>query len=566
MVEVSYPGVYAVEVPPVTRTITAATTSTAAFIGMTERGPTGRAVLVTSLTEFFEKFGGFTTKEKLGIRGSLDSTVYMPYAVWAFFQNGGSQCYIVRITPNADAANVIVTKTGKPHSPEKTPKPAESTKVSAEVKFSATQAPFGQAEGALSGDSSLKIWAKSRGSWGNRLEVIIRKSSDHILIKQEGDFTKEETFRLDVKYDGQFVESFDGLTMRADHQNFVQTSVNESSNLIRITLVGSDVLIPSDGKYRLSGGTAGRDLSNKDIVRQLTEGTSVLDKVNDVSLIAAPGYSDETGEITNAGFRYAESHRNKLGDAFFISDVPKQVDTRDEGLKFIKSLNTGVNGYGAVYFPWVKARDQIAVGKNPIVYLPPSGFIAGIYARIDNSRGVWKSPAGTEATVSGIFGLAVNLTDKDQGVINKAGLNAIRTFPGKGSLIWGARTPSPESAWRYLSVRRTANFLKSSIFDGIQWAVFEPNNEPLWSALKMNIEGFMRNLFSLGAFAGSTPEDSFFVKCDSETTTSTDQENGIVNILVGFAPLRPAEFIIIKLSQKLASAENEAEAPPEEEA
>jgi len=204
------------------------------------------------------------------------------------------------------------------------------------------------------------------------------------------------------------------------------------------------------------------------------------------------------------------------------------------------------------------------VGKNPIVLLPPSGYIAGVYGRIDATRGVWKSPAGTEATIVGALGLATNLTDKDQGVVNKAGLNVIRGFPGKGTLVWGARTPSPDAAWKYLSVRRMAHFLKSSIYDGIQWAVFEPNDTPLWSALKLNIEGFMRNLFAGGAFQGASPDEAFFVKCDAETTTATDQDNGLVNILVGFAPLRPAEFIVIKLSQKLAQAENEAEAPPEE--
>lgn len=563
MVEVSYPGVYAVEVPPVTRAVTGASTSTAAFIGMAERGPTGQAILVTSLTEFFDRFGGFTSKEKLGIQGSLDDTVYLSYAVWSFFQNGGSQCYIVRIATDADAANTLVTKSGK-FSLEKTSKPLDKTTVTPEVKFAATQAPFGEAESPLSGDSMFKVWAKSRGTWGNNLEIVIGKSSEQILVQKDGKFIKEDTFRLDVKQNGQFVESYDGISMRNNHQSFVKTNINESSSLINITLVSKDVSLPPEGKYRLAGGTAGKDLTSREIVRQLTEGTSVLDKISDISLIAAPGFADETGEVTNAGFRYAESHRNKLGDAFFIADVPKQVDTRDEGLKFIKSLNTGINGYGAVYFPWIKARDQTAVGKNPIVLLPPSGYIAGVYGRIDATRGVWKSPAGTEATIVGALGLATNLTDKDQGVVNKAGLNVIRGFPGKGTLVWGARTPSPDAAWKYLSVRRMANFLKSSIYDGIQWAVFEPNDTPLWSALKLNIEGFMRNLFAGGAFQGASPDEAFFVKCDAETTTATDQDNGLVNILVGFAPLRPAEFIVIKLSQKLAQAENEAEAPPEE--
>jgi phage tail sheath protein FI len=145
-----------------------------------------------------------------------------------------------------------------------------------------------------------------------------------------------------------------------------------------------------------------------------------------------------------------------------------------------------------------------------------------------------------------------NLTDMEQGVINLVGVNALRTFPGYGTVVWGSRTVSRDIAWRYVPVRRMANFLKSSIYDGIQWAVFEPNDTPLWEALRLTIGGFMLDLFRQHALQGSTPQEAFFVKCDSETTTETDRQNGIVNVLVGFAPLKPAEFVIVKLSQKVA--------------
>lgn len=180
------------------------------------------------------------------------------------------------------------------------------------------------------------------------------------------------------------------------------------------------------------------------------------------------------------------------------------------------------------------------------------GFVAGLYAKIDNNRGVWKSPAGTETGVSGGLSLLVNLTDQQHGVVNLKGINALRSFVGYGNVVWGARTVSSDISWRYLAVRRMANFLKSSIYDGIQWAVFEPNDAPLWDALRLSIGGFMLNLFKQKAFQGSTPDQAFFVKCDSETTPPSDQEQGIVNILVGFAALKPAEFVIVKLSQKVA--------------
>lgn len=548
MVELSYPGVYVVEVPPVARAITAASTSTAAFIGMAERGPINEAILVTSLTEFFDRFGGFTNKDLLGVKEYRDGEVYLPYAVWAFFQNGGSKCYIIRLAPGAQAAKIIVSKGGKPGAE----KPTKGATPTAEATVTATEPPFGEAEGEFAGDGLFKVWANSQGVWGNGLELQVSKGSNQIIVKKDGQDVKEDTFRLDVMLHGAVVETFDGLSMRKDHQSFVKNNINDLSKYLRITMVVDEGALPAPASYTLGGGSAPTDVTNKEVANQLTDGTSALDKVTDVSLIAAPGYVDETGEIANMGFRYVEGHRNQLGDAFFIADVPKKVSTRDSGLAFVKSLTPGVNGYGAVYFPWVKARDQIAKGTNPVILLPPSGFMAGLYARIDNTRGVWKSPAGTEASVAGVLGLATNLTDKDQGVINLAGLNAIRSFPGKGTLVWGARTPSPDIAWRYLSVRRMANFLKSSIYDGIQWAVFEPNDAPLWSALKMNIEGFMRDLFRQGAFEGATTDQAFFVKCDAETTTPTDQQKGIVNVLVGFAPLKPAEFIVIKLSQKVA--------------
>ena len=269
-------------------------------------------------------------------------------------------------------------------------------------------------------------------------------------------------------------------------------------------------------------------------------------------MIAAPGFT--SFEVINQGFNYAERHRNGLGDAFFIADVPARIANKNEVIDFVKNplFQPNNNGYGALYFPWINARDQIAKGRNRKIPLPPSGFIAGICARIDNVRGVWKAPAGTEAGVSGHQGLTASLTDMDQGVINLAGVNALRTFPGYGTVVWGSRTVSHDIAWRYVPVRRMANFLKSSIYDGIQWAVFEPNDGPLWDALRLTIGGFMMDLFRQRALQGSTPEEAFFVKCDNETTTETDQQNGIVNIQVGFAPLKPAEFVVVRLSQKVA--------------
>jgi len=179
----------------------------------------------------------------------------------------------------------------------------------------------------------------------------------------------------------------------------------------------------------------------------------------------------------------------------------------------------------------------------------PSSYVAGLYARIDQRRGVWKAPAGLEASLLGVNRITYKLLDTHQDELNPLGVNALRPMPQGGNVAWGARTMKPSGPWRYIPVRRMAIFLRSSIYNGIQWAVFEPNGHELWANLRLTIEGFMEQLFRQGAFAGATAREAYFVKCDEETTPEVDQVAGIVNVWVGFAPLRPAEFVVVKLSQ-----------------
>ena len=272
---------------------------------------------------------------------------------------------------------------------------------------------------------------------------------------------------------------------------------------------------------------------------------SLLDTIRDVSLIAVPGIGSY--EMVDAGMNYCA--RRPLSDCFYIGDMTQDEKDLDSVIIYRDKL-ANPNSYGAVYFPWIKALDPIGKSKEPIT-LPPSGFMAGIYARTDAKRGVWKAPAGTEATVSGAVGLATELTDAQHGNLNKDSKSVcvVRKFPGAGIVVWGSRTLSSDPEWKYIPVRRMAIMLRVSIFNGIQWAVFEPNDEELWSQLRLNIGSFMMNLYRQGAFQGSKPSDAFFVKCDKDTTTQDDINLGIVNVLVGFAPLKPAEFVIVKISQ-----------------
>ena len=271
-----------------------------------------------------------------------------------------------------------------------------------------------------------------------------------------------------------------------------------------------------------------------------------LDTVRDVSLIAVPGIGFTT--VADAGMNYC---RNRpLSDCFYIADMGQDDIDLEDAIDYRDNILTP-NSYGAVYFPWLKMLDPTGISSEPID-VPPSGYVAGMYAQIDSKRGVWKAPAGIEAMLGGAVGLVTNLTDIQHGNLNQNPISvcALRKFPGSGLVIWGSRTMSSDPEYKYIPVRRMAIMLRVSIFAGIQWAVFEPNDEDLWSQLRMNINSFMMTLFRKGAFQGATPSKAFFVKCDNETTTQDDIDLGIVNVLIGFAPLKPAEFVIVKISQK----------------
>jgi phage tail sheath protein FI len=220
-------------------------------------------------------------------------------------------------------------------------------------------------------------------------------------------------------------------------------------------------------------------------------------------------------------------------------------------VKVISGTALPKTDYGAVYYPWIKVADPLKGGK--LRSCAPCGTIAGLYARTDSTRGVWKAPAGTDATLSGVQEVECALTDMENGTLNPLGVNCIRVFPVFGSVAWGARTlrgaDQMASEYKYIPVRRLALYIEESLYRGTKWVVFEPNDEPLWSQIRLNIGAFMHSLFRQGAFQGKTPREAYFVKCDKETTTQDDINRGVVNIWVGFAPLKPAEFVIIKIQQ-----------------
>ena len=269
----------------------------------------------------------------------------------------------------------------------------------------------------------------------------------------------------------------------------------------------------------------------------------LLDRVDPFNLLCVPGLTDATA-LGNLQ-KFCRDRR-----AFLIADC-----AQSDSLTALENGPAGLTGDDAInaafYFPWVSAPDPLQQFRP--AEFPPCGFVAGLYARTDSNRGVWKAPAGTEASLTGVLGVKTTLTNDENGVLNPKAVNCIRTFPVYGTVIWGARTLQGNdergSEWKYIPVRRTALFIEESLFRGLKWVVFEPNDEPLWAQIRLNVGAFMHNLFRQGAFQGQSPREAYFVKCDKETTTQNDINLGRVNIVVGFAPLKPAEFVVIQLQQ-----------------
>ena len=506
-VAVNYPGVYVEEIPSGVRTITGVATSITAFVGWAAMGPADSATLVLSWADFARTFGGLDNRSLLG------------YAVSHFFANGGQQAYIVRIAA-ADAATAAVTL-----------------------------------------DAKLDVTAASAGKWATNYAVIAKKRSD--------DATRFQLKVVNIAQDptGIPVEVFENLSMKSTDPRYVVTVLKNDSVLVNAALVAGATDPPADtvfgdkgqvpdtaklivGDKAVNGGDGtvlnpnDADFEKAVYPASGTGGVYLLDRVDLFNLLCVPGETTST-VIQNLS---AFCHDRR---AFLVVDAaPDDTVTKlENGPPNITAGDNAANA--AFYFPWPLAPDPLA--ENRPKEFPPCGFVAGLYARTDASRGVWKAPAGTEAALTGVIGLTTTLTDDENGVLNPKAVNCLRTFPVYGTVIWGARTllgnDEVGSQWKYVPVRRMALFLEQSLYRALKWVVFEPNDEPLWAQIRLNVGAFMHDLFRQGAFQGSTPQDAYFVKCDKETTTQNDIDRGVVNIVVGFAPLKPAEFVVVQIQQ-----------------
>lgn len=294
----------------------------------------------------------------------------------------------------------------------------------------------------------------------------------------------------------------------------------------------------------------------------LSAGLVPLERYDEVAIVAAPGYNDASA------FQDLLSHCEKMGDRVAILDGPKEVEDITL-LTQVATIGEGEaprgfgpprqdRGFGAFYYPWIRVKDPFLDAKAEPVDVPPSGHIAGIWAKTDANPGVHKAPANVD--VAGALGLSHELTPQDQGVLNPEGVNVIRNFrsPGGGIKVWGARTVAPGSSeWRYLNVRRLFNMIEESIAESTRWIVFEPNDRSLWKSIRRDVNAFLTRVWRSGALMGRTPEEAFFVKCDEETNPPEEIDAGVVTVLIGIAPVKPAEFVVFRIAQKESGAEVE---------
>jgi hypothetical protein len=274
------------------------------------------------------------------------------------------------------------------------------------------------------------------------------------------------------------------------------------------------------------------------------QGLWALEKADLFNFLCIPPLipAGEIGRKTReAGANYCKTRR-----ALFIVDTPASWASTGAAISGVGSLMTKTPD-AAMFFPRLRASDPLKGGA--IADFAPCGAVAGVMARTDATRGVWQAPAGLQATLEGVVGLSVGLTDDDIGSLNFLGVNCLRAMPAIGTVVWGARTFSDDAQYKYIPVRRLVLFIEESLTRGTKWAVFEPNAEPLWAQIRTNVGAFLFSLFKQQAFQGLTPQDAYFVKCDGTTMTQSDIDRGIVNIVVGIAPVRPAEFVIISISQ-----------------
>jgi phage tail sheath protein FI len=587
-VTVSYPGIYIQELPSSTHTITAAPTNIAVFIGYThplktKRENWGKAVQIFGFADYQREFGGFLRSRNYAFAGAsewigqdgkpifADSTKApeasfgdMASAVNQFFLNGGTQAYIVGLLPQTDLSkplpdilSVVGGVAPPPFSPPEdfgiTFTAREITDKNFVMTLTMRPIPLGSPPGDEKADVIITYGPAPGPQPG--------------IGAPPGTIT--ETYRavtLTPRLLGSPPADIDPNFI----QNRVGTAENPVSALVTVSVdssfSGFQSRFPSGRTWSFTDAqfpvASFQNLFEASDFTQVMQQDTSLDKVPIFNLMVIPGVTNSL--VLSTAETFCENKR-----AFLIMDPPLTDSADGTLLHFPKTIQDTINGNNfpitipesknaALYFPYLLSPDPLTgqptnLATGSLNEIPPSATVAGVFAATDLSRGVWKAPAGFQATTRNTTGVVERgrMTDQRQGLLNPIGVDCLRDFPNIGTAVFGARTlvTLTDEQWRYVPVRRMALFLEQTFYANLGWVVFEPNDEPLWAAIRMSISAFMLGLFRQGAFQGDTPSKAFKVSCDSQTTTQTDIDNGIVNIVVGFAPLKPAEFVIITISQ-----------------
>jgi uncharacterized protein len=503
MAEYLSPAVFIEELSSGIKPFQAVGTSTAAFVGHAERGPLGVATEIDNFAQFVRIFGD-----------PIDDG-YLAFAVKAFFDEGGSSCYVVRTAHYAAGV---------------------ATAIAARVVFQNTTGPI----------DVLRVRASSPGAWGNAL-------SAEIVLQGADQFT------LRISRSGAVVETIRDLSMDALSPNYAPTVVARNSTLVEVVdeVPAASALTTAQRRpaataspQPLTTGANGlSSLATADYIGTAASKTGLhaLDAIEDVNIVAIPDAVDR--QVHVEGMAYCGARM----DCFYVADVAEAAVTPAQVLSFKRAqgIYSGGNAfnskYAAMYAPWIDVLDPR--NGNPI-RIPPSGAVLGRYARTDGTRGVHKAPAGVvDGRLASVVGLAATYSQTEQEKLNPQGINVIRVLSGVGNTVWGARTVSSDPEWRYLNVRRLFLFLEQTIEQNTGWTVFEPNDPMLWKSIVRNVTAFLRLQYRAGALVGATEEDAFYVKCDEETNPPESVALGRVITEIGVAPSKPAEFVIFRIEQ-----------------
>ena len=522
----TYPGVYVQKLESGVRTVAGVPTSIVGFIGTATRGPVNEPVTCFSFSDFTRAFGG------------LSASSTMSYCLDDFFANGGGQAEIVRLFHAVDPEN-------------------------------------GDTGIATLDVGGLALQASSPGAWGNSLRArvdhpeLTDEAAANAAAERYGE-APGNLFTLTIEDESTgIVEVFQNLVAIEDGgERRFDRVLAEGSRLVQGTgafiVAGRPSLtnnVPEPDFIQAQDGNEGAALDDADILGDETTKTGMhaLRKTDIFNLLCIPP-QDRAGTVS-ADVREAAAQLARDRRALFIVDPDDSWDAipetatqtvkaaqQDPTLALLSLTNAE---HAALYFPRIRKRDRLRGGQ--VDTFPPCGAVAGVIARTDVQRGVWKAPAGIGATITGTAGLTVKMSDSENGLLNPIGVNCLRSFPNIGHTVWGARTMKGSDALsddrKYVSVIRLENFIAESLYRGTQWVVFEGNDEPLWAEIRLSVGSFMQRLFRDGAFQGTSPQEAFFVRCDRDTNTQDDINRGIVNIVVGYAPLQPAEFVVISIQQ-----------------